>query len=523
MRDTRFFRALLDSAAHAVIATDEHGLIVEFNRGAEQLTGYSRAEVLGRPPPDAIHRRDEIVARSLALSAELGETVTPSFETIVAKARRGLVDQHEWTYVRKDGIEVPVRLSVTAVRDDDGQLTGFLGIAEDITALVEARRAAADERRGRDRVFDLSLDLIVIIDVTGHILAVNPAWRATLGLAPDRLVGHVYGQHIVPADRRRSVREFERLTSGGDATRSFQVRMIHDDGSTRWVEWNAVYDADTGRVLALGRDVTEQHEFQRALLDAKGHAEAASRAKSAFLANMSHELRTPLNAVLGFSQVLLKNKEQHLGATDLEYLSRVRANGLHLLDLINNVLDLSKVEAGTLERNIEFVDLRDVIETTVGSLVMQAESRGCQLSATFPDEELFVRAEPAALRQVLDNLVSNALKFAAGGAVELAVCADGGHVRRIDVIDNGIGIAPDKLGVIFEEFRQADESTSRRFGGTGLGLPIAKSLCETMGFALEVDSAPGLGSVFSVVLDPAAADPVRWRPPTHSGADAATP
>ena len=234
-------------------------------------------------------------------------------------------------------------------------------------------------------------------------------------------------------------------------------------------------------------------------------AEQASKAKSEFLANMSHELRTPLNSVIGFANLLLKNKGGNLRREDLAFAERVQANGRHLLGLINQILDLSKVEAGRVDLQIAPVDMGQMIESLVAEFAGQLHGRDVRLLAEIPRPVAAVEADPEKLRQVLINLVGNALKFTEKGTVTVRVCADPATRRttRIDVVDTGIGIAGEKQALIFEAFRQADSTTARRFGGTGLGLTISQALCRLMGFRLAVQSEEGRGSTFSVVFDQA--------------------
>ncbi|UCD37263.1 MAG: hypothetical protein JSW54_10565, partial [Fidelibacterota bacterium] len=239
------------------------------------------------------------------------------------------------------------------------------------------------------------------------------------------------------------------------------------------------------------------------LAQAINEAERATRTKSEFLAKMSHELRTPLNSVIGFTNVLLKNQDQKLGEKDLTYLDRILSNSQHLLSLINDILDLSKVEAGKLELEISSVSLDQVVNETVAQLEGQVRGTEVQLLAELPAEVTPIQTDKAKLKQVLINLVGNAIKFTEKGSVTVAILVnpETHNPERIEVHDEGIGIAPDRLSTIFDAFQQADRSpTSRKFGGTGLGLTISHSLCELMGYELTVDSEPEVGSTFSIVL-----------------------
>lgn len=247
-------------------------------------------------------------------------------------------------------------------------------------------------------------------------------------------------------------------------------------------------------------------ELQRALVRAQQmtlHANEASRAKSQFLANMSHELRTPLNSIIGFSTILLKNKQKNLSDKDSDYVNRILSSGKLLLSLVNDILDLSKVEAGRMECHIETVNLCELVHEIVSHMQSQADSKKLSLIAHIPEKLDPILTDRAKLKQILFNLLSNAVKFTEQGGVTLRVCSNQQSNRpdRIDVIDTGIGIPLDKLDKIFEVFHQGDYSLSRKYGGTGLGLAISRSLAQLLGYNLDVQSEEGKGSTFSILFE----------------------
>ena len=233
-------------------------------------------------------------------------------------------------------------------------------------------------------------------------------------------------------------------------------------------------------------------------------AEAANTAKSNFLANMSHELRTPLNSIIGFANILLRNREGNLRAQDVTYLTRITANGSHLLTLINGVLDLSKIDARQMHLDLASVDVADLVRETLSEMEPQAEARQVELVADVPELALMT-ADRARLKQIMLNLVGNAVKFTHNGRVVLRVARDEASLAptRIDVIDTGVGIAADRLGAVFEAFQQEDSTTARQYGGTGLGLTITRSLARLMGWDVTAASQLGVGSTFSVIMTPA--------------------
>jgi PAS domain S-box-containing protein len=256
-------------------------------------------------------------------------------------------------------------------------------------------------------------------------------------------------------------------------------------------------------VAVFSKDVTARRRTQVALRMAKEEAERANMAKSQFLANMSHELRTPLNSVIGFTNILLKNRSGHLVQQELGFLDRISANGRHLLELINEVLDLAKIEAGRMELDLQPTALGTLVKETLAQMEGQIKEKNLVLRAEVPEGLPEVELDAGKLKQVIINLVGNALKFTEEGEVSVHVISngEGQGVSRISVRDTGIGIPPQRLQAIFEAFQQADGTTSRRFGGTGLGLTISRSLCQLMGFDLLVESEVGKGSSFTILMD----------------------
>jgi PAS domain S-box-containing protein len=373
------YQALLDAASEvSIVATDTEGLIVVFNRGAERLLGFSAEEMIGRMTPIAFHDAEEVQRRGEELSAQLAYPVQ-GLRTLTELPRVHGSEQREWTYVRKDGSHCRVSLSVTTMRAIDGQITGYLGIALDISRLKDA---------------------------------------------------------------------------------------------------------------------------EALLLQAKEAAEQASRAKSTFLATMSHEIRTPMNGVIGMAQLL---QGTALNAEQQEYAEIIISSAESLLIIINDILDFSKVEAGKLELEMLPFEPRPLLAGVVGMFMPQARARGIDLRL-HTDTRLphWLSGDAARLRQVLVNLLGNAIKFTEKGSISVEV-----NVRNVDahracfdiaIRDTGVGMAPDVVAGLFAPFYQGDSSVTRRFGGTGLGLSITRGLVDLMDGEVTVDSAPGVGSTFTVRL-----------------------
>ncbi len=320
-------------------------------------------------------------------------------------------------------------------------------------------------------------------------------------MIPDAYADHRVDQKLVRTLTNRSLVVLP-ILEGERAVGALLIAALRPDAFTQ--REFTVLKIMSG-ILSAGLTNAAAYEANERLLaelrQSRDAAEDANRAKSSFLATMSHELRTPLNSVIGFANLLIRNRAGNLTAQDLQYLGRISDNGTHLLHLINDVLDVSKIEAGRMEVHPVPTDLAPLVRDTIAQLGGQAGTREVELRAEAPDGLLPVEVDPARLKQVLINLIGNALKFTEQGSVTVKVVADSsGRPLRIDVIDTGVGIAPDRLEAVFEAFTQAEATTERRFGGSGLGLTISRSLLRLMGADLKAESTLGKGSTFSITF-----------------------
>jgi PAS domain S-box-containing protein len=323
----------------------------------------------------------------------------------------------------------------------------------------------------------------------------------TLGYKKEEL-GHINLFDIIHPDNISHCKHiFERVMQGENFV-EMEAKFITKSGKPIIVSGNANCRFENGIPIAtrsIFRNITESKQAAEDLRKAKEEAEAANRAKSQFLANMSHELRTPLNSVIGFTNILRKNKDGLFSGQDLVYLERIFINGKHLLELINDVLDLSKIEAGRTELEVEQFDFVDLLNDVLYQFESLVREKKISLEPQMTSSTIPLESDPGKLKQVLINLIGNAVKFTNEGTVTVRVVTDEkNQLHRIDVVDTGIGIPQDRLDAIFHAFQQADTSTSRKYGGTGLGLAISKSMCELMDYRLTVDSTVEKGSTFSI-------------------------
>ncbi|MEO8119618.1 MAG: PAS domain S-box protein, partial [Rhodoferax sp.] len=489
--------AIFNSANFSSIATDAKGVIQIFNVGAECMLGYVAADVMNKITPADISDPQEVIARATALSVELDTPITPGFEALVFKASRGIEDIYELTYIRKNGSRFPAVVSVTALRDDQNDIIGYLLIGTDNTARKKAEESIQAASQYARSLIEASLDPLVMISAQGKITDVNAATEQVTGVARTRLIGSDFADYCTDPEKARE--GYQQVFSQGSVT-DYPLAIRHVSGKVTEVLYNAsVYRDGNGHVLgvfAAARDITERKRAEET-------ARAALLAKSQFLANMSHEIRTPMNAILGLTRIVM---ESDLKPEQREQLDKVNRSGKALVRIIDDILDFSRIEAGRLA--IERIPMRlEAILIEVAELLgPQAEGKGLELFFDIDhDTPLLVMGDPFRLVQILNNLVGNAIKFTDHGEIHIGVRiehrAESTITLRFSVRDTGIGIAPDQVGLLFQPFSQADSSTTRKFGGSGLGLAIVKKLVELLGGHITLDSTVGNGTNITFTIE----------------------
>ena len=506
--------AIFNSANFSSIATDAKGVIQIFNVGAERMLGYAAADVMNKITPANISDPQEVIARAKALSVELGTPITPGFEALVFKASRGIEDIYELTYIRKDGSRFPAVVSVTALRDAENAIIGYLLIGTDNTA---RKQIEADQKQLAQRLrdhqfytrslFESNIDALMTTDPSGIITDVNKQMEALTGCTRDELIGAPFKNYFT--DPERAETSIKLVLSDKKVT-DYELTARARDGKETVVSFNATtfYDRDRRLqgVFAAARDVTERKRLDHVLQEknvelenSKFTAEKANLAKSDFLSSMSHELRSPLNAILGFAQ-LMESASPLPTAAQAENIAQILKAGWHLLKLINEVLDLAVVESGKVSLSTEPVSLGEVISECQAMMEPQAQQRG--ICTNFPrfDTPIFVKADRTRLKQILINLLSNAIKYNKEQGTVVVNCTLSTAERiRISVADTGEGLAPEKLAQLFQPFNRLGQEASS-VAGTGIGLVVSKRLAELMEGVLGVESSVGVGSVFWIEL-----------------------
>jgi PAS domain S-box-containing protein len=489
------FRLAFEHAAigKAIVSLDGH--IMEANPALCRFLGYSRTELLGRSI-DSITNPDDLLADRAAMN-KLIEGYSETYR----------MDKR---FRRKDGRDVWGHLCVVLVRDPLGKPDHFVSQVEDIGARKEAEAALRQSEEQFRKAFELASVGMLQIESDGTIVLTNRAFGDLVGYSPSELKGVNIQSITHPDDLEEDIRRVRLLGSGATTSFSMEKRYLRKDGLPVWaLATGAVVRDEEGRVLHFigqTQDLSRQKAEEAQLRRAREDAEAASRAKSDFLATLSHEIRTPLTAILGFTEILKESREiQTLSPRRQFEFDTVHENANMLLRIMNDLLDLARIEAGKLDLELGPCSPMRLVSDVVAMMHPRARSRGLVLSAECDNEvPVVIQSDETRLRQILINLVGNAIKFTEKGEVRvLAKCVRLGSGERgleIAVEDTGLGMSPKEVADAFEPFERGKNSQARRAGGAGLGLPICRRLAERLGGTIGVETEPGHGSVFRLVI-----------------------
>ncbi|MCH1924026.1 PAS domain S-box protein [Shewanella sp. C32] len=522
------FKTVLAAASEfGIIATDTRGVIQFFNQGGERMLGYSAAELVGIRTPEIFHDRQELQNHAKRLQQEVGESVS-GFDLFVYKAKNGRreAEYQEWTYIAKNGRRFPIRLVVTAMRDEKNDIVGYLGIASDIT---DEKAAQAALHEAQEQLVTSSQTLLTASRTAG--LGIWQIQYSDYSVTWNDKMYELYHQQnsvepmtfarwsamVHPDDIESVLTSLKNASEEGvEYTLAFRVQL--EDGCERIFQGASTIECSANgtplRMIGINIDITEDRRLKQSLIEAKERADAASEAKSMFLANMSHEIRTPMNAVLGMLQLLLKTSLQ---PKQRDFAAKARMAATSLLSLLNDILDYSKIESGKLEIDPYPFDLNELMQHL--AVVMSGNLRDKSIELLFDFDERMpphLVGDELRIQQVLMNLLSNAIKFTDEGEVivktRLVDLDEGNATITISVKDTGIGISAEQQARIFDGFTQAEASITRRYGGTGLGLVICRQLVALMGGELLLSSELGKGSCFSFTLTLPVNNNIDWQP-----------
>ena len=478
---------LLEAAPDAIVGVDTDGVIVLVNAQTERLFGYTRAELIGQPL--------ELLVPEGAREGHPQHRKEYGAEPVPRPMGAGM----ELAGRRRDGSEFPAEISLSAIQTDDGMIIS--AAVRDVTD----RKRAEQKFRG---LLEAAPDAIVGVDESGTIVLVNAQTERLFGYQRDELLGRRLEQLIPekararhPAHRESYIRDPHPRPMGA----GMELAGRRRDGSEFPAEISlSAIETETGIVVSAAvRDVTDRKNIEEQLREKNTELERLGRAKDTFLASMSHELRTPLNAIIGFTVTLLMELPGPLNEDQTRQLRTVEQSGRHLLAIINDILDLARIESGAVELQLESVDCAAAVETVTSTLRPLAEDKGLDLTISLPDCPVVVTADTRALGQILINLVGNAIKFTDSGEVRVELRAPDGDRPHpaITVVDTGPGIAEAELAAIFNAFERGSPMSSRANESTGLGLHISHKLAELIGAEIAVKTTVGSGSAFTVNLE----------------------
>ena len=477
----------LEQSPASVLITDKKGTIEYVNPAFTKMTGYTAAEALKQNP-------------NILKSGKVADsTYQQLWQTIVA----GKIWKGELINKNKTGEEIWVSASISPIFNEFNTITHFVAVEEDITERKEVEKKLKESEERHRTLLERLPESVVVYDMEGKAIYVNPAFEKTFGWSRKELLGKKI-DFVPPELEAETKSAIQKMQAAGHETMFFETRRLTKKGDQLDVQLNTAPFHDrhghhVGNIVILN-NITERKHMEDELIEAKRIADDANKAKSDFLANMSHEIRTPMNAVIGMTHLALKTE---LTSKQRDYLIKIRSSANSLLGIINDILDFSKIEAGKLDMESVDFNLDDVLDN-LGNLVSvkAREKENLEvLFATATNVPRFLIGDPLRLGQILINLANNAVKFTDEGEIvvstELIKKNKDRATLKFAVSDTGIGLTEEQAGNLFQSFTQADTSTTRKYGGTGLGLAISKKLANMMDGEIWVDSEPGRGSTFS--------------------------
>ena len=480
VRNASLLSAIIASSDDAIISKDLNGNITSWNPASERIFGFTAQEAIGKHisiiiPSDKLHEEDHIIAQ-------------------IKSGNK--IEHFETERQRKDGKRIFISVTISPVKDYNGTIVGASKVARDIGAIREASTTSAY----LGAIIESSDDAIISKDLNGFVTSWNKSAEHIFGYA----AGEILGKHIsilIPPERLAEEEKILSTLRDGKKIEHFETMRRHKKGHLIPVSLTVSPIRDySGKIIGaskISRDISDRLKIEQALKETNDK-------KEEFLTNMSHELRTPMNAVIGLANILKKMPD--LPKASIKYIDTLKTSADHLMDLINDLLDFSKIETGVFEvETIEF-DLAKQIEDIMSVMSVRAEQKKLNLSVNYQNVfHKLLLGDRLRVSQILTNLLANAIKFTEKGYVQLDIHADTDSTTKqmlitFKVTDTGIGIAHEKLDSIFEKFTQADSSITRKYGGSGLGLAITKNCVERMGGTIQVESEIGLGTVFTVQL-----------------------
>ena len=492
-RDRALRNAVIAAALDCIIMIDKDGLVVEFNPAAEKVFGYTREEAVGAKLADMI------------IPKNLRDAHRHGLEHYLNTGEHKVLNKRvEVPAMSKAGDDLLVELAISSV--EFGGTTFFSAYLRDIT---EAKASQGQLRASEERfqsLFELSPDAIVVINSRGELVDANDAACQLAGYSKEEMLKIPAADFVAPDNLSQALAGMS--AAGNGETVRMQIEFLNSKQERVPTELlgRRIESADGALYYGVLRDISDRLAKERQLRESKEAAEKANIAKSDFLANMSHEMRTPLNGVIGSLSLI---EEERVGEQTAELVKAAERSAETLLTLIDDLLDLSRIEAGEIDLEFSVFDPVELSTFVLEVFKPLAKEKEISLSTEVRTKGAFVKSDVGKIRQILTNLVGNALKFTQRGAVAVNIDVESGEAQDklvVEVRDTGIGISKQDQGVLFDRFKQADSSLSKSHGGAGLGLAICRQLSEIMEGSISVSSAPGVGSTFKFTVPVARAD-----------------
>ncbi|WP_440946055.1 PAS domain S-box protein [Methanosarcina sp. T3] len=478
-RNEERYRALFEQSNDAIFLNRLDGRIVDVNEKACEMFGYTKERLQTMNVVDLL-APDHRDAGTLGMK----------------KFRKKRFVHTDTVYIKANGETFDVEVSAKVL---EGYRDLALAIVRDISEQKKAKEKIARSETKYRSLFEKSNDAIIIHDFNGRILEANKMTCEVFGYSEDELKRKSIFELISPEERKAVRSEIMKVRTTGSTRK--EARMIRSDGTLIFMDISAsLVRTQHNSIQAVGRDISDRIRAEAAMLNARIEAETASRTKSEFLTNMSHELRTPLNSIIGFSDILIERIFGELNGKQLKYVNNISASGKHLLGLINDILDLSKVEAGKMELHYSEFSVDSVFEEVNSTLSPIAQAKSLGIDFKIEQGSGYIQADRSRLIQILYNLVSNAIKFTPEGGKISVYCKKDGNRAIFSVTDTGIGISPEDQKILFQPFTQIDSSCARQYCGTGLGLALVKELVKLHNGTVRVESEVGKGSSFTFEL-----------------------
>lgn len=480
-------QTLVKTIPDLVWLKDKDGVYLTCNPMFERFFGATEAEIAGKTDYDFVNR-------------ELADSFLENDRRAMAAGKPTM--NEEWITFA-DGRKALLETIKTPMSDHEGKIIGVLGIGHDITKRKKTEETLRENEEKFRALFEQAGDFAFILEYDqSKNLIIRDANKSAVsihGFPRNEIIGKAITDIDVGMDKN-SIDDIAKHLFSGETLR-FETIHCRKDGSTFPVEVTAKAVQLTGKppiILTTEHDITQRKKNEELLIREKEAAESADRLKSAFLATMSHELRTPLNSIIGFSGILLQEKPGPLSEEQKKQVKMIQASGVHLLSLINDILDLSKIEAGQVVPKMENFNLQEILDEVIKLEEPLAKDKGNTIDLIFK-EPIMIYSDRQRIRQIIINLLDNAIKFTCNGLITLK-CFREGKFAKVEIKDTGIGIKEEDLLKLFKPFIQIESHLARKYQGSGLGLSICKKLVELLGGSISVKSIPEQGSNFTVLL-----------------------